>query len=345
MKKLIALVAALVMVAGTAYAADWSFYGSSRVLTQYVEVDNPTGINGGVDTEDFDLDLQGNSRIGANVKVSDELTGRFEFGVSNSTVNTRIIWGEWNFGAGSFGVGQHYSPLNMFYSNSVYSGDFDMLPFGGVYSGREPMLQLKFGGFKIAAVEASVQGSTSTTTETSLPAIEASYSHTFGPVALAVAGGYQTYETLVGGVGYDIDSYVIAVGANANFGMFYLKGDLYFGENADGLIWVDYSNAQNTANTTASVSGGTVLDVENVGFILVAGAKFNDMFSAEIGYGYAEADKDNVTQDDEVSTFYAQGTVTLAPGVFFVPEIGVVDYEESDQQEITYVAVKWQINF
>lgn len=47
--------------------------------------------------------LHGNSRIGARVKVSDSVNGRFEYGALNG-VNLRILWGEWNFGAGSLGV-------------------------------------------------------------------------------------------------------------------------------------------------------------------------------------------------------------------------------------------------
>ena len=39
----------------------------------------------------------------ARVNVSDRVSGRFEFGALNG-VNLRILWGEWNFGAGSFGV-------------------------------------------------------------------------------------------------------------------------------------------------------------------------------------------------------------------------------------------------
>ena len=380
MKKLIALVAAMVMVAGTVYAGEWDFYGSARVFTKFED----TEISGGTDTDIFTQGLQGNARIGARVKVNDELTGRFEYGASGGNANIRILWGEWDFGGGKFGVGQHYTPLNFFYSNQIVNSDNDLLPYGGVYSGRQAMLRLRFGGFQIAAVEPAsdtitvgVADGTSgrdndgdgdydsadvafsgtplstnifftneanddfDTAETNFPTIEAKYTFSMDNFTAQVAGGYNSFELSNGTTTVDIDSYVVAAGASVNFGMAYLKGDLYFGENADLLIFTDYSSGTEPAR---SVTGTTVNDIENFGFILVAGAKLNDMFAFEAGYGYAEADIDAGT-DDEVQSYYVQATVTLAPGVFFVPELGVIDYEEDAQNEITYGAIKWQINF
>ena len=352
MKKLIALIAAMVMVAGYGYAADWDFYGSVRVNTEFVDVDKPGST---ADTEDTNLFLQGNSRIGANVKVNDSLSGRFEFGIGEgdtqdktatdkggNTVKNRILWGEWNFGAGSLGIGQHYAPLNEFYSNQIYDADTDLLYYGGLYSAREPQIRLTFGGFEIALVDEGVEGDGDTAVETNLPGIEAKYSFSVNNFSGMVGAGYNTFEMLDSGKTYDVDSYILTAGGSFNFGMIYLNGNAYFGENVNHIIVVDYTDG---TEPTASISSGQLLDVENFGFIIVAGAKINDMFALEAGYGYAEADKDQAVSEDEVTSYYLQATVTLAPGVFFVPEIGVLDYEESDQDEITYGAIKWQINF
>jgi hypothetical protein len=150
MKKLMVLVAALALVAGsamTAAAADWNFYGSARIATFFQDSD-----------DNYRQALQGNSRIGANVKVSDELTGRFEYGswtavtiprtvcfMENGTLVPALCW-----------LGQTYSPLCMFPSVQVgvpdLGYDTNLLAFGGVYSGREKMLQLKFGDFKFAVL-------------------------------------------------------------------------------------------------------------------------------------------------------------------------------------------------
>jgi hypothetical protein len=382
MKKLIALVAALVMVSSFAYAADWNFYGSSRVSTFWTTVDANT--SGTADVDAYAQALQGNSRIGANVKVSDELTGRFEYGTG---VNVRLLYGEWNFGGGKLLVGQTYSPLNLFYSNQVFGADTDLLPYGGVYSGREPMLQLTFGDFKVAVVapgtsaitvgvadgsvgwdkdndgdydatDAALAASAATgwdqvinidtddydSIETSLPGIEVSYSFNLNPVALKVAAGYQKYELSNGTNTIDVDSYVIALGGKVNLGMAYLAADYYFGQNPGNMIWIDY-NGGTSVDGLATVTGTTVNDNEVTGYLLVAGAKINDMFAVEAGYSTVSADLDRSTTDDDASAYYLQATITLAPGVSITPEYGVIDYEENGQNETIYVGVKWQINF
>jgi photosystem II stability/assembly factor-like uncharacterized protein len=131
------------------------------------------------------------------------------------------------------------------------------------------------------------------------------------------------------------DSYVIAVEAGANFGPAYVKGNVYMGENAGDLIWI------NTGGSTGVGAPGA--DVDNLGFVLVAGMKANDFASFEAGYGWAEVDLG--AADDEVKSYYLQATLTLAPGVYIVPEIGQVDMVEAGQPDYTYYGAKWQINF
>jgi len=367
MKKLIVLVAAMVMVATSVQAAEWDFYGSARVSTFFTNVDAQTA--GTADVDNFAMGLQGNSRVGANVKVSDELSGRFEVGNSSSTWNTRLIYGQWDFGGGKLLVGQTYTPLNMFYSNQVYGGDTDLLAYGGVYSGRQAVLQLQYGGFKVAITPASTAGMTVglvdgaavatvatdgvttyasnletddyTAGEVKLPAIEASYSFKMGNFGLAVAGGYQTYEIVNGTTSFDVNSYVVALGASVNFGAGYLNGNVYTGQNPGSLIWIDTGGSAGLASANAT----TVLDSDVTGFLVVAGAKINDMFSVEFGYAGVSSDMDLSTTSDDAQSYYAQATITVAPGVFITPEIGVIDFEEAGQAKTTYFGAKWQINF
>gem|GEM_PF-220110 len=159
MKKLMVIAVLFVFMTGSAYAAaEWNFYGSARVSTFYSSFDNDP-FAPGTDTENFEMDLNGNARIGAKVKVSDDLTAQFEYGAKKDKANIRLLWGEWNFGKGSLGIGQHYTPLLFPYSNQVYNihgkeeGDTNMSLFGMLYGGRKPMIRLKFGNFQIAVVE------------------------------------------------------------------------------------------------------------------------------------------------------------------------------------------------
>jgi hypothetical protein len=98
MKKLFVLLAAVAFVVvftAPTFAAEWSFYGSARIHTFWVDSDLGDSVLRTGDDDDLDLVhiLQGNSRIGANVKVTDNLTGRFEYG---SGPNLRILWGEYD---------------------------------------------------------------------------------------------------------------------------------------------------------------------------------------------------------------------------------------------------------
>ncbi len=348
MKKLIALVAAMVMVAGYAYAgSQWNFYGSARISTFKVDTEIP----GSRDTDNYAQALQSNARIGAKVKTNDTVSGGFEYGTSKGNANIRLLYGAWNFGAGTLVVGQTYSPLNLFYSNQVYGTDLDMLTMGGVYSGREPMLELKFGSFQVALVAPST-GTTLTgysTVDTDIPGIEAKYTFKQDNFMIQAAGGYQTYDVLnAAGASISIDSYVLALGGKINIGQIYIAGDVFTGQNVGNMILMDTSNGTYTGGTPViNAAGNDTNDNNAVGYLVVLGAKINDMFSVEFGYGTTQTDFDESAgnPDDDVTGYYAQATITLAPGVFIIPEIGTIDYEENTQNEVDYIGAKWQINF
>jgi len=346
MKKLMVMVAALAMISTSAYAADWNFYGSARVSTFYSSTDVIGSSASSVDG--YAQALQGNARIGATVKVSDELTGGFEYGASSGVANIRKLYGEWNFGAGSFLVGQTYSPMNWFYSDQVYGTDNDLLAQGGLYSGREKMLQLKFGDFKVALVPAKISttGTATTSTEITIPAIEVAYAMKFDVATIKFAGGYQTYEAKVGTVTQDVDSYVLALGANAAFGAFYVGGNVYGGQNAGNMVAVDTNIGGTWADGVANLTATTIEDNDVFGAMIAAGYTLNDMFNFEAGYGYIKTELDVAgAASDKASSYYLNATVTLAPGVFFVPEIGKIDGDEVTESEVDYFGIKWQINF
>jgi hypothetical protein len=137
MRKLLVVLAAIAFAAAftaPAFAAEWSFYGHTRLTTFWADEDFGDFVNAAGADDDLDLnhDLQGNTRIGANVKVSDNLVGRFEVGFGSS-ISRRLHYGEYDFGAFKLLVGQTYGPVNIFISNQVFGGDSDMLPYGRVY--------------------------------------------------------------------------------------------------------------------------------------------------------------------------------------------------------------------
>jgi len=304
MKKLMVIAVLLVFMTGSAYAADWNFYGSARVSTFYTNFDNDifnprTGVIGGTgpDTANYEQALNGNARIGANVKVSDELTGQFEYGAKKGVANIRILWGEWNFGAGTLGVGQDYTPLLMPYSNQVYNvyakedGDTNMSLFGMLYGKRKAMVRLKFGEFQIAAVQPTntvacdftlsntgvpvgvIPGtaiplylSNQPSTEVKIPSIQAKYKIDFDAGHINLAAGYQTFDVLSGNQDYDVTSYVLAVGGRLNFGGAYLKGNVWGGQNVGNMADIAVGG-----QLVSSITGADTNDGKSLGF-----AKWND---------------------------------------------------------------------
>ncbi len=287
-------------------------------------------------------DLQCNSRIGAKVSVNDELTGRFEYGTSGGNASLRLLYGEWNFGSGTFLVGQNYTPIYTRLSNSVYETDRGLEKYGATSALRHPMLRLKFGGFSIAAIEPGTDALTGTNTEASIPKLEMAYTISLKNINLKAVGGYNSYEI---DNTYDVDSYIVGLGGKGTFGPAYLAASFYVGQNLG-----PYNFRISTDNDPVLSGTNEVTDNESFGYIIVAGYKMNDMFSFEAGYGYTESELDQTgSQEDDGSQYYLQAKITLAPGVIIVPEIGFVDNGQdktgAQQTEITYFGAKWQINF
>ena len=211
------LVAVLVLAfSGPMHAADWSFYGSARVATFSADVDpNKAGVDSDIDTL---WALQGNSRIGANVKSGD-VGGRFEYGAAP---NLRHLYGTWNFGVGTLLVGQTDSPLNEFYSNQVFDTDSNLQPEGMIFHGRRGQIRLTFGGFDVAFVTPHIDPTATrakivtlplTTvggigyntvvteygeTDTNLPQIVLAYRYSSDRFSLKPFFGWQSYDAVTG---------------------------------------------------------------------------------------------------------------------------------------------------
>jgi hypothetical protein len=348
MKKVLVLFASVVLVAAftlPAAAADWSFYGSSRMTTFYTDRDKES-FGGTFDDTDLNWAQQGNSRIGANVKAGD-ITGRFEYGTG---INLRLLYGEWNFGSGKMLIGQTYGPVNAFLSNQVFGSDNDMLNYGGVYGGRNDMIMFTFGAFQVAFLQnmAALNVGVGADTDTELPKVEAKWNHSFGALWVEVGGGYQTYDVVNTATDkeYGVDAYILYLGLKYSMGNFYINADVYMGQNGAnyGMYTAGVAGAAYNAGTD------DIDDCDNFGWLLVGGFKVSDQIQLEAGYGMVEHELDTAgLQEDDLAAFYVQAVIHLAKGIFVVPEIGVIDFKDSntgaDQGKNTYFGAKWQINF
>jgi hypothetical protein len=341
MKKLF-IIFAILCLAAPAMAADWNFYGSARFATFRIDIDPDMR---GVDSdEDTQWAQQGNSRIGATVKFNDQIGGGFEM---SDSFGKRKLYGTYTFGnGGQLLIGQTYTPSALFYSNSVFDADGDMLGIGEFYESRLPMIQFKTGGLKVALITPDTDGVGDWNVNTDLPKIEVGYGFKSDVFFVDVFGGYQTYEVDAQTDSWDVDSYILGGGVGANFGAFFVKVGAHYGQNLGnyGAYVNDYMTDAGWDDEAASDDA----DADGMGYLAVVGFTASEMLTLEAGYGHEEVEIDDTDNTQEANQYYLNCTVNIAPGFFIVPEVGMMTFEEdasNAEPEVFYWGAKWQINF
>lgn len=374
MKKLIAIFAVL-LLAAPAMAADWNFYGSQRVATFYVAEDyGDFDVNSESDDWGLQWNFQTNSRLGANVKA-DKVKGQIELGLkgtdgSDIDVGTRRAYGVWMFSDNAWlKVGKDYSPVTRFISGQVFNEDAGLLGAGNFYGRRPGGLTLGIGGFELALLTNALNTTTyagapsvapaGTDVDNNVPKIEAAWMLKFGSFDIRPFGGFQYFQVsstsaseAAGTLTDDIDvySYVVGLDSMLNLGAFYIGAQGSFGINQTNANWSN-SLIGGTAGSYAILDGtDDVADTETIQALLVAGLKFTPTLKFEVGAGYRSDEPDVSGADaDEMWSIYGQTVITLAPGVYLIPEAGYIDKMDDfagDSEGYTwYAGAKWQIDF
>ena len=376
MKKFTILFAAIALVcfAVPAMAVDWNFYGNARMATFYESRDFGDGLNAaGTDDKDPDLqwDLQGNSRIGANIKA-ENIKAQFEFGVNEASVSSRRIYGVWNFGAGKLKVGKDYTPVSQFISGQVFDGDLGLLGIGTAYGSRKgqigPFIRRlrdrpdQSDLWPILKVKTTVHPADNGDVDEYLPKLEAGWGMAFDTWNFGLMGGAQYYsiEDVVSDVDgstndLDVTSWMLGGDVGFNFGPGYVRGAVSYGSNVGNAGWNIASGVNGRSDT---YQGGLAVwdgddDTNDTGTLmgaLVGGIKVSDMLSFEGGFGYRKDTTDGGEQRDTAPwAAYVQSVIFLAPGVALIPEVGYYDLDNSAAGDsagsLLYLGAKWQINF
>ena len=344
MKKIMVAALALALMAGSAYAAEWNFYGEVKLSTGWNDVDlidEDEGDDSAYDTQ-YGEALYASSKIGANVKVSDELSGRFEYGTSGGDANIRHLYGVWNFGSGTLLVGQSDTPMDVTYSNQFANElDLGLGGYGDLDQGRNPELMLTFDNLSIAFISPDAGEDYD---QAVIPMIAACYKVGFDMGEFQIAGGYVTGE--VGDE--DVDSFGIALGTNLNFGPFGVFATFVWAQNAaylgtDIATSLDADGDPNGGQ--AVITGGEVDDCESIGGTIGVNYAVSDMLTLEAGYGYIHDELDDADTTEMAQSYYLQAAITLAPGVTVTPEVGMIDQRETGETEDIYFGAVWAISF
>jgi hypothetical protein len=367
-------------------AAEWSFFGSQRVATFYVAQDfgdyNQFGFGPNTgDNDDWGLQwqFQGNSRVGARVKA-DKVSGYIELALTaanggdggDSGVNTRRAYGAWKFADGmELKVGKDYSPVTDFVSGQVFDSDAGLLGQGNFYGRRPAGLFLNIGALELALLNnpASTTGLNAAIVpnpslanidpDWNIPKFEAAYTLKMDSFYLKPFGGINYFVVDEGANAFltddvDILSYVVGLSGMFNIGAFRIGGAAAYGQNWGNANW--YPGRSTTLGgaryDVATLDGpDDTNDATSWSAMLVTGLKFSDTVNFEIGGGYRNDDVDVSGVDNAESwEVYGQCVLTLAPGVFLVPEVGYIAFMDDPQSDedrgyLWYAGAKWQINF
>jgi hypothetical protein len=343
-------------------------------------------------------ELQANSRVGATVK-GDMLEARFEFSVSSDeaggNVGTRRLYGVWKFTEGwGLKVGKDYTPITFFLSGQVFDNDAGLLNVGNAYGSRRAQLALEGmlgpGMLKVALIDTTTSdlGTPNSTAETLIPKLEASYDFKLSDtMSIQAFGGYQTYDIktaqtplgtaatpLTGTESNSVNSWMLGLGADLNFGPFFVKPQVSYYQNGAAAGWlgdryltgtkrgfVNTFNDDFGTDFNADIVSTDVLDAKNIMAMLALGFKPTEALGLEFGVGYVGFDTDSIqgiSLKNNYMEYYLQAVFTVAKGVYIVPEIGYRDFgkdegdrppfivaPDTDNGSLFYAGAKWQIDF
>ncbi len=358
MKKLLVILLVLGMAAPV-MAAEWNFYGSARAGFFYSTVDdkasNAQDENGEYESDtDLNYYVHGNSRIGANVKTSDQISGRFEYGAGP---NLRLLYGDFNFGSGTLRLGQDYTIVDTLYSNQAVDTDNGLNYEGLAYEGRIGQLKLMMGGFEAALITPTVGTSgTGEDRDVLIPKIELGYTMKMDTMSFGGYAGLQSYHDGAAGYDYDVNSYLVGVRGKIGLGPAYINFGLHYGTNLGNYGILMRNEDGGSIYVTTTATDVETEDAKSFAGALVVGVKLSEMVTLEAGYGMMKNEVDVAggtgKVEGDASSYYVQAALTVAPGFFIVPEISIYDLGETKQGGVTtdngqvmFYGAKFQINF
>lgn len=364
MKKKWMVVLSALLFTAPAMGADWEFSGSQRMATFWNHYDyGDFEVNGEDDDDGLTWDFQGNSRLEAKAKA-DKVKGHVELGLRGTDggdldVRTRRAYGTWKFSdSGALTVGKDYSPIIQFTSGQVIDEDLGLAGIGTNDGFRPGQIRLELGDFQLAAItpyrDATVGGAGSDL-DVYLPKFEASYAGKIGGFTFTPAAGFQYLNeergasaTLTDDV--DIISYILGLELGYEIGAMYFKAAGGWGQNWSNANWnSDGYTSNNNAGAALNTAGDDTEDCMSWQAALILGFKVSEAVLLEAGAGYRSDDNDAAPDKDEAWSGYLQAVVTMAPGVYIVPEVGYFDFMDDaageDEGYRWYAGAKWQIDF
>ena len=382
-----------VLLAAPAMAAGITPYASMRLGTYWVNHDF-NDFDPGWTTDDDDssfmIDIADISRFGAKGQAGD-IYGVVELGLigqenaneytwagvgENSAtldVYTRLIYGKWDFGAGTLLVGQDYAPVT-YISNQQGPGIFDdeantsydlqnaFIGVGTLWDSRIPQIKVNLdNGFycMVAQVDhaANPQGATAGgDVDLILPKTVVGFDIKREGLYLGPGLAYNSYnyDDGVGGFSDDITSWFFFLHGKVDLGATTLKFTGHYGENVGDWVSCRKNRYDATLDASRAYVNGT--DVDNAtcygGWVQAAFAL--DPGTLSLGWGYSSSQNDTTAvadydEKDELMGVFVNYKIPITDNFSATPEFDYWDGMDSangaKDPDHWALGVTWQMDF
>jgi hypothetical protein len=158
---------------------------------------------------------------------------------------------------------------------------------------------------------------------------------------------------------------VAGLGADLNFGPFFVKPQVSYYQNGAVAGWLDTNLGLNSLlpeqTPFLNEFDNDIVDVNSLMAMLAFGYSPTESLTLEAGIGYIGSKSDSYQVDPSRSVklknnyleYYLQAAITMAKGVYLIPEVGLRDYGDLegdvegkvDLGSLWYAGAKWQIDF
>jgi hypothetical protein len=312
--------------------------------------------------------FQPNSRFGAKIS-GDKYEGRVEIGATSPVASLRFLYGVWKLSDNwKLKIGKDNTPIRFGLSNQVFNTDQNLQQIGLAWGGREGQITIEGRGFKFAAITpvtrvaiSPASNVRSVNVRVYWPKLEASYQfqfdegksvHFFGGVEDSFFSAILDDGTKRNG---SITAFVFGAGGEFDIDPGYVKSQISWYRDGAAAGWLGSALQGDATVTVTPVIGrnGRPQNVDSLMAMLAAGYVHTERVRFETGIGYLRnKGKGESKFTNDYYAAYLQSFLTLAPGVYLVPEIGYIDFgkvtgtgAERGLGNLWYLGAKWQINF
>jgi len=383
MKKFfIVLVATALVVAFTLPASaqtEFTLYGSVHMDTMVTDTDN-TGTTRDTSPLTWDLSTGNWSSFGARIKVDEKLSGTIEWrsrpgGYLADNLAQSAWTGAYNMGFATLRLGRWWTPS--FNPPPAWMVDTVGSPIVTVQEPRIALENIKLGpvSFQVTAMRGSGNPgglynatfiapvaeniaagqpavSSPTQTESTMPRFEARADAKFGPVSIAVLGGYYDYDYYSNNTStatkIDISSNFYGAIGTFNMGPFQGRGS-----------WIHITNPDHYAPgpagparvTTMLDANNNVIDVDRTIWQVYGTYTLNPMISFNLIYGQSHYEQDVAvgrTDEDDQSGWAFTVPINITQNFTIRLEYSKLDNEDrfinnarTNESEVTKYGARW----